>query len=173
MVVVKCAKRKRRGIQMDVKMYKIGQKLEFLCQAENPKQQRRLFGITQASKIRAVAEFCFHSICRWCCVLHFLPAAEYVGGEVVLNRRNWKRMTIHCILIAAQVTNALHKARIIGPLLFGGCYWRDLLATVDCRPRLKIWTTTAFTQRPNFCFCCNCRSSYAILTHDSLKSVAA
>ena len=119
MVVVKRAKGKRRGVQMDVQKYKIGQKLEFLCEGENPEQQRRLLGTTQASKIRAIAEFCFHNICRWCCVLHVI-LAEYTntGGEVVLNRRNWKRMTIYYILIAAQVTSALHKAIIIGPVLF-------------------------------------------------------
>ena len=50
-------------------------------------------------------------------------------------------------------------------IVVGGWYWRDLLATLDCRPRLKISlgvgieetcrpklkisTTTAFTQRAN------------------------
>ena len=112
---VKRVKGKRRGIQRGVQKHKVGPKID-LYEYENA-EHRRVFGI-KASEISVIAEDRFHSICCWCWILHVLPA-EYICGEIVV-RKNWKRMACHChyILIAAQVTNAIHKMLTLGPLLF-------------------------------------------------------
>ena len=56
--------------------------------------------------------------------------------------------------------------------LFLGVAIEETAGYLDCRPRLKISTTTAFTQLLNFCFCCSCQSSEPTLKHDNLKSIA-